>query len=375
MRSRRLPLKAARDAGGARWPRRPRQRTVAVRRPCVVLPRGRDADAFERFRHQDRSLAAGSRLERRSSRRSATADGAGSISYPAAWRGHRAAATRRASTDTGHTGNSAAFALGHPEKVIDMGYRAVHEMTGAGQGDRRRVSTARRRAFRCFNGLLAGRTPGGHRGRSGIRPTSTRSSPVRRLGQRMRLHAARVAINQYANRTASSAHSFRKFQAIHNAVMNECDATDGVKDGVIEDPTTCRFDPKVLRVQGRRRPELPDRRAGRYRARPLRAGQESEIGRDHPASAASAGFELGWVHAGRCRNRSATRRSRSSSCVFNDPSWNWRHVQCRNRPRCASSRKTTMRSWPDRSEPEAVLRSRRQAADVSRLERSAGVRR
>ena len=36
-----------------------------------------------------------------------------------------------ASTDTGHKGTtaSAAFALGHPEKVTDFAYRAVHEMT------------------------------------------------------------------------------------------------------------------------------------------------------------------------------------------------------------------------------------------------------
>jgi feruloyl esterase len=34
-----------------------------------------------------------------------------------------------ASTDTGHTGGSASFALGHHEKLIDFGYRSVHEMT------------------------------------------------------------------------------------------------------------------------------------------------------------------------------------------------------------------------------------------------------
>jgi Tannase and feruloyl esterase. len=36
-----------------------------------------------------------------------------------------------ASTDTGHqgSGGDASFALGHPEKVIDFGYRAVHETT------------------------------------------------------------------------------------------------------------------------------------------------------------------------------------------------------------------------------------------------------
>ena len=34
-----------------------------------------------------------------------------------------------AGTDTGHTGVEAAWALGHPEKVIDFGYRGIHEMT------------------------------------------------------------------------------------------------------------------------------------------------------------------------------------------------------------------------------------------------------
>jgi feruloyl esterase len=32
-----------------------------------------------------------------------------------------------ASTDTGHTGGGGSFALGHPEKVIDFAYRAIHE--------------------------------------------------------------------------------------------------------------------------------------------------------------------------------------------------------------------------------------------------------
>src|SRR5262245_61680452 len=57
---------------------------------------------------------------------------AGTISYPAMadalGRGYAVA-----STDTGHSGNGgdASFALGHPEKLIDFGYRAVHEMTAA----------------------------------------------------------------------------------------------------------------------------------------------------------------------------------------------------------------------------------------------------
>jgi feruloyl esterase len=52
----------------------------------------------------------------------------GSISYTA-----MAQALRRgyatASTDTGHTGDDMKFGQGHPEKLIDYGYRAVHVMT------------------------------------------------------------------------------------------------------------------------------------------------------------------------------------------------------------------------------------------------------
>ena len=39
-----------------------------------------------------------------------------------------------AGTDTGHAGGSASFALGHPEKLTDFAYRAVHEMTVDFQG-------------------------------------------------------------------------------------------------------------------------------------------------------------------------------------------------------------------------------------------------
>src|SRR6185295_422095 len=35
------------------------------------------------------------------------------------------------STDTGHVGGSGSFALGHPEKLIDYGYRSEHEMAVA----------------------------------------------------------------------------------------------------------------------------------------------------------------------------------------------------------------------------------------------------
>ena len=37
-----------------------------------------------------------------------------------------------------------------------------------------------------------------------------------------------------------------KYPMVHSAVVNACDAQDGVKDGVLEDPARCTFDPKAL---------------------------------------------------------------------------------------------------------------------------------
>ena len=42
----------------------------------------------------------------------------------------------------------------------------------------------------------------------------------------------------------------RKLKAIEDAALAACDAADGVKDGVIADPTQCHFDPAVLACKG-----------------------------------------------------------------------------------------------------------------------------
>src|SRR6185503_1495491 len=37
-----------------------------------------------------------------------------------------------------------------------------------------------------------------------------------------------------------------KYPMIHRAVLEQCDALDGLKDGLLTDPTKCRFDPSAL---------------------------------------------------------------------------------------------------------------------------------
>ena len=42
---------------------------------------------------------------------------------------------------------------------------------------------------------------------------------------------------------------------IQKAALAQCDALDGVKDGVIEDPRACHFDPSVLLCKGAESPD------------------------------------------------------------------------------------------------------------------------
>src|SRR5262249_18587252 len=42
----------------------------------------------------------------------------------------------------------------------------------------------------------------------------------------------------------------KKMKAIEAAALDACDGVDGLKDGLIDDPTRCRFDPSVLLCKG-----------------------------------------------------------------------------------------------------------------------------
>jgi feruloyl esterase len=153
-----------------------------------------------------------------------------------------------ASTDAGHVGNTAAFAVGHPEKIVDMGYRAVHEMTvkakivmDAFYGSTPKLS--------IWNGCSFG-------GRQGITEAQRYPDDYDAIiagapaVNWMRLHGARMAINQRAHASQDGYITPDKYPAIHASMLNACDASDGVKDGVVEDPTRCHFDPKVLECKG-----------------------------------------------------------------------------------------------------------------------------
>ena len=200
---------------------------------------------------------------------------AGTIPYPA-----MAAAIARgyatAGTDSGHTTPGASFAVGHPEKVVDYAHRSLHEMavhakavTGAFYGDKIAAS--------IWNGCSTG-------GNQGLTLASMYPSDFDAIVAgappdiRSRVHAVRMVLHRFVHRTAGSYIPPEKYPAIHKAVLDACDVKDGVKDGVLENPRACRFDPQGAAMHGRRRALVPDRRAGRNGARVVLGHQAPENG-------------------------------------------------------------------------------------------------
>jgi feruloyl esterase len=149
-----------------------------------------------------------------------------------------------AMTDTGHQGGSASFAMGHPEKLIDFGYRSTHEMTIAAKAIVR-AYYGESPKLSYFSGCSAGgrqglmeaqRFPEDYDGIVAGAPGSNWS------GRSMQS----LWIAQAVHRDESSFIPPAKFQLIHDAVLSSCDALDGVKDGVLENPMRCKFDPNIL---------------------------------------------------------------------------------------------------------------------------------
>ena len=149
-----------------------------------------------------------------------------------------------AMTDTGHEGASARFALGHPEKLIDFGYRSTHEMTlatkaivrayygkppqgsyftGCSAGGRQALMEAQRFPD-DYDGIVAG-APG-----------------INWSGRAMQA----MWIAQAVHSNEASYLPPTKYRLIHDAVLSSCDMQDGLRDGVLENPRTCKFDPKAL---------------------------------------------------------------------------------------------------------------------------------
>ncbi|MEP7315013.1 MAG: tannase/feruloyl esterase family alpha/beta hydrolase, partial [Pseudomonadota bacterium] len=174
---------------------------------------------------------------------------AGSIGYTnlaAAVQGGYAAA----STDTGHGPGltDASWAVGHPEKVVDFGWRAVHLTALAGKTlTAAYYGTPPTRSYfnSCSNGgrqglMEAQRFPEDYdgiiAGAPAYRWTGLFTDFVWNAQALAKPGAAIVAA---------------KTPAIAQAVLAQCDARDGVKDGLVSEPRRCRVDLRKLACAGK----------------------------------------------------------------------------------------------------------------------------
>lgn len=176
---------------------------------------------------------------------------AGSINYP-----DMAAALRdgyaTASTDTGHSadGINAGWALGHPEKIIDFGYRAIHETTEKAKAIiQAYYGEAPKRSYfaSCSNGgrqalMEAQRYPADFDGILAGAPANYWTHLV----SANFLYTALPMLKDSVNFIPPA-----KIPAISQSVLAACDAIDGERDGIITDPRKCHFDPGTMICHGK----------------------------------------------------------------------------------------------------------------------------
>jgi feruloyl esterase len=245
---------------------------------------------------------------------------AGSIQYGALAEGiRRGYAT--ASTDAGHTGTDASFALGHPEKLKDFGYRAVHEtavqskatltnfygmapklsyFNGCSGGGRMAFQEAQR--FPAdFDAVLAG-APGYNRVNQSV----------------WMLMNAKATLDNPASFIPPA-----KYAVLHRAALDACDAQDGLKDGLISEPLSCHVDPAVTQCKSGDAPNCltaPQVEA----ARKLYTGVINPKTGERIFPRLEPGSELSWGGPAGGPEPLAVGADLFKFVVFKDPKWDFR---------------------------------------------------
>src|SRR6185436_15234510 len=172
----------------------------------------------------------------------------GAIGYAA-----MATALRRgyavASTDTGHVGDDMKFGQGHPEKVIDYAYRSIHVMT---ESSKLIVRNAQGKF--AEHAYFVGCSAGGHQAMQEAQRYPDDYDGIvagdpanNRIRQTFAFLHSWIATH---DRDGNAIIPQNKLATITTAAVAACDGIDGLKDGIIDDPRRCTFDPAKLQCKG-----------------------------------------------------------------------------------------------------------------------------
>ncbi len=241
---------------------------------------------------------------------------AGVISYPSMAEAVKSGFAT-ASTDTGHSTPGGSFVQGHPEKLIDFSWRAVHEMTVAAKAIIQTFyGDAPRRSY--WNGCSTG-------GRQGLKEAQMfpqdydgiiAGAPANRTA--MALWIAHALLKNPAGYIPPA-----KYRLIHRAALVACDSLDGVKDGLIDDPARCKFDPVILLCPGEESPDCltaPQVEAVRKVYTPARNPRTGEV----LSGPLAPGSEIKWQTAGGGTEPHGSIIDQMKYVVLKDPAWDWR---------------------------------------------------
>lgn len=146
-----------------------------------------------------------------------------------------------AGTDTGHEGARGTFGFGHPEKLVDFAWRAVHETTVKGKALAAAYYGGAPR-FSYWNGCSSG-------GKQGLK--ALQMFPADFDGVIAGAPANNWMRLQAQSLVASAANLPRgatspilgpdQFAILNKGALAQCDERDGLKDSQIQDPRSCDF--------------------------------------------------------------------------------------------------------------------------------------
>jgi feruloyl esterase len=146
-----------------------------------------------------------------------------------------------AQTNTGHDAAKepgGTFVMNNPQKAIDYAYRAVHETTTMAKKIAK-ASYHKAPQFSYWNSC----SNGGRQGLIAAQRYPDDYDGV--IANAPWVNQTGFTLGSIWNQQAVDAAplSAEKLALVATAVRNKCDAVDGLKDGLIDDPRACRFDP------------------------------------------------------------------------------------------------------------------------------------
>ncbi|WP_296615794.1 tannase/feruloyl esterase family alpha/beta hydrolase [Sphingomonas sp.] len=153
-------------------------------------------------------------------------------------------------TDMGHLGTAdtdAKWALGQPDRIADFGHRANHLANAVGRSVVAAYYGSKPKAA-YFQGCSDG-------GREALMEAQRYPDDYDAIiagapaNAWTRLMTAFMADDRAVFGRPETVIPNAKLKLLQDAAIAQCDAKDGLKDGVIDDPRTCRFDPVVLQCK------------------------------------------------------------------------------------------------------------------------------